>query len=271
MGVWDVSTPTGSDLVSQGDDRIRELKTAIQEALRGGTTDGLEALFPGSAPSTAPVFHYRGLKGTTAARPAAGQFGLYHNETLNTIQRDNGSAWQDVATLIPSGTKMVFYQASAPTGWTAVAVNDKFLRVVTAGGTGGTTGGSGLAPSSTVTLAHSHTVNSHNHGLGSHTHSTPNHQHFFDYVTASTSGDNPINSAALLRSVDSEGDGARYKEDASGTSVTWREYVYPRTTSGGGSTTGAASGNTDNASPGTDSQLLNTGFQYADIIIATKD
>jgi hypothetical protein len=36
---------------------------------------------------------------------------------------------------------MLFYQASAPTGWTAVAINDHALRVVTAGGTGGTTGG----------------------------------------------------------------------------------------------------------------------------------
>jgi hypothetical protein len=42
---------------------------------------------------------------------------------------------------IGTGAKMMFYQASAPTGWTAVAVNDKALRVVTAGGTGGTTGG----------------------------------------------------------------------------------------------------------------------------------
>lgn len=41
-----------------------------------------------------------------------------------------------------SGTKILFYQASAPTGWTAVAVNDRALRVVTAGTTGGTTGGS---------------------------------------------------------------------------------------------------------------------------------
>jgi hypothetical protein len=40
-----------------------------------------------------------------------------------------------------SGTAIVFYQASAPTGWTAVAQNNKALRVVSAGGTGGTAGG----------------------------------------------------------------------------------------------------------------------------------
>lgn len=40
-----------------------------------------------------------------------------------------------------SGTGCVFYQAAAPTGWTAVAQNNKALRVVSAGGTGGTAGG----------------------------------------------------------------------------------------------------------------------------------
>jgi hypothetical protein len=45
-------------------------------------------------------------------------------------------------TIIPSGTAMVFYQASAPTGWTAVSLNDRALRVVSAGGSGGTGGGS---------------------------------------------------------------------------------------------------------------------------------
>jgi len=151
---WDTTTPLGSESILNGDNRIRELKTDIQTALRGNAADGDEAKFPGSDTAN-PVFRYRGLKGTTAARPTAGQYGLYMNETLNTIQRDNGSAWVDVATLIPSGTKMAFYQASPPVGWTAVAVNDKFMRVVTSGGTGGTTGGTVAASTS---LAHTHTT-----------------------------------------------------------------------------------------------------------------
>lgn len=96
MGVWDTSTPAGSDPISQGDDRIRELKSAIQEALRGGATEGDEAVFPGAAPTTAPIFRYRGLKGTTAARPAASAGGLYYNTTTGTFQRSNGSSWDDV-------------------------------------------------------------------------------------------------------------------------------------------------------------------------------
>jgi hypothetical protein len=48
---------------------------------------------------------------------------------------------------IPSGTKMLFYADSAPTGWTifTTSINDKALRVVSGssagGGTGGATGG----------------------------------------------------------------------------------------------------------------------------------
>lgn len=43
---------------------------------------------------------------------------------------------------IPAGSKMVFYQSAAPTGWTRdTSANDRFLRVVSAGSPG-TTGGS---------------------------------------------------------------------------------------------------------------------------------
>ncbi|MBI4397419.1 MAG: hypothetical protein HY548_10005, partial [Elusimicrobia bacterium] len=170
---WDVTSPAGTEAISNGDDRIRELKTDIQTSLRGNAAEGTEAIFPGSDTAN-PVFRYRGLSGTTAARPAAGQYGLYRNTTLNTLQRDNGTTWDDIATLIPSGTKMVFYQASAPTGWTAVAANDKFLRVVTAGGSGGSTGGTVAASTS---LAHSHTVDGHTHDMGNHTHPGPSHTH----------------------------------------------------------------------------------------------
>lgn len=242
MGNWDITTPLGTDFISAGDDQIRNDKTAIQEALRGGAAEGTEAVFPGAAPTTDPIFRYRGLKGTTGARPAFGQYGLYANTTLNTLQRDSGSAWEDVATLIPSGTKMVFYQASAPTGWTAVAVNDKFLRVVTAGGTGGTTGGTVAASTS---LAHTHTVASHTHTESAHTHTISSdgaHTHTLVGGAQITSGSGETWSATTTSN------GAHTHTGATG--------------SGGSGSTGAAT-------PATDSQL--GIFAYADIVIATKD
>lgn len=74
-------------------------------------------------------------------------------------------------TVIPAGTAMVFYQASAPAGWTSVALNDRALRVVSAGGTGGTGGGTNAF--STVmaqTTVGNHTLTttempSHTHGF----------------------------------------------------------------------------------------------------------
>ena len=257
MGNWSISTPAGSDLLSLGDDTIRAGKAAIQEALRAGEVagddiEGVEAIFPGASPSTAPVYRYRGLKDTTANRPTAGQYGLYFDTTRNVLQRDNGSTWDDVATVIPSGTKMVFYQASAPVGWTAVAVNDKFLRVVTSGGTGGSTGGSGLTPSSTITLAHIHTVAAHTHDLANHTHTGPSHTHSVPRDGWGSSGVSQSGRISVTSSTTANNDNT--------------------TGSGGTGATSAPSTNTSgSSSPSVDSQLSDTSFQYADVVVASKD
>lgn len=164
-GVWDTSTPAGSEAISNGDNRLREAKVAIENALLAQGSSGVEAVFPGSAPTTAPIYRPRFLKGTTAARPAASaDQGIYVNETLNTIQRcSTAPAWVDIATLIPSGTVMVFYQANAPTGWTKITTqNDKALRVTS--GSGGSAGGTnafstlGSGSSTDVEGAHTHAV-----------------------------------------------------------------------------------------------------------------
>lgn len=109
MGNFDVNTPVGSDLLSQGDDKIREFKNAMREALRAGEAagddiEGVEAIFPGSSPSTAPVYRYRGLKGTTAERPTAGQYGLYYDTDRKVLQRDNGTSWEDIGQMVLDGS-----------------------------------------------------------------------------------------------------------------------------------------------------------------------
>lgn len=109
-GVWDIATPGASDPISQGDDRIREMKTAWQEAARGGASEGDEAIFPGGSPATAPIFRYRGLKGTLAARPAATYGGLFFDTEHLVLQRSNGSVWDD---LYKNPERMAVHQASA--------------------------------------------------------------------------------------------------------------------------------------------------------------
>lgn len=151
---WDIATPGGSEAANTTDDYFRATKSLIQQALRADTTEGDEAIFPGSDTAN-PVYRYRGLRGSTGSRPTAGQYGLYMDTTRNALQRDNGASWDDVATVIPAGTVMLFYQASAPVGWTQVVTqNDKALRVVsTAGG-----GSGGTHPLSTPpSTSHTHT------------------------------------------------------------------------------------------------------------------
>jgi len=162
MTIWDLTTPTGSEGISNGDNRIRELKDAIQDALRAGTTEGLSAIFPGNAPTTAPVFHYRGLRGATASRPVSGQSGLYFDTTRQSLQRDNSTTWEDIGTNFPAGTIMLFCQASAPTGWTKITTqNDKTLRIIS-GATGGTAGGTlGLSGG----IPHTHILQDHDHDI----------------------------------------------------------------------------------------------------------
>ena len=101
--------------------------------------------------------------------------GLAYDITLNVLKYNTGLAWSNIGGTVPSGTKMVFYQAAAPTGWTLLAsVDDKLIYItkgsVLLGETGGTpcssgswsiSGFSGATASHTLTLAetpaHAHT------------------------------------------------------------------------------------------------------------------
>jgi len=263
---WDTAVPAGSDLISQGDDVIRQFKTDIQTALRGNATDGDEAKFPGSDPAN-PVFRYRGLKGTTGARPAAGQYGLYINTTTNTLQRDNGSAWQDVATLIPQNTIMVFANSSVPTGWTLVtSLDGKIMRIIN--GAGGGTGGSHDV-SSAITLAHTHTVASHTHDLGNHTHSLTNHQHQLDYTLTNLQDDG--SGANTVIANNSDGAAIRTRVEAGG-STDYRVPKIQTASDGGGGASGAPSSNTSgSAAPATDSSLTNVSLAYVNVVLGSKD
>ena len=66
MGVWDKTTPLGSAPLSEGDDRIRELKTAIEEALSHENST-----FPGATPGSTPIFIPGMMTGVTGLRPRA--------------------------------------------------------------------------------------------------------------------------------------------------------------------------------------------------------
>lgn len=95
---WNPAVPAGTDLVSEGDDVIREMKLDIQTALtatEGAPLNQDGGVFPGDDPAN-PLYHYRGLKGSTADRPTPENYGLYFNTDTNTIQRSNGTIWEDI-------------------------------------------------------------------------------------------------------------------------------------------------------------------------------
>ena len=178
----------------------------------------------------------------------------------------------------PSGTVMVFHQASAPTSWTQVtSQNDKALRVVS--GTGGGIGGT-HAFTSPPSTAHTHTGPSHTHSTPSHSHShtlsagahtlstaqMPSHTHVITTKGQSYySGGQP--SARLGNSYDScPYHGPAYSDNTSstGSGGSHSHSLAGSITSGGSGTSGSAAGTTGSAG--------STAFapQYVNVIIATK-
>ena len=98
------------------------------------------------------------------------------------------AAYDAAIQVVPAGSRMLFWQAAAPTNWTKLTTqNNKSLRVVS--GTGGGTGGSltftnAFTNRSVVLPQHNHTASSgtqsanHNHGLSGNTvNASANHSH----------------------------------------------------------------------------------------------
>jgi len=94
---------------------------------------------------------------------------LFVSDTTNGVQTGSSS--------FPSGTNTVFYQASAPSGWTQVVTLNDYLPRIVSGTGGAATSGSGFSSiNASVTTAghtlttaempsHSHTDNGHTHPL----------------------------------------------------------------------------------------------------------
>jgi hypothetical protein len=93
-----------------------------------------------------------------------------------------------VSNAFPSGTRLVFAQAAAPTGWTqdtSDTANNRMMRVVN------TTGG-GVGGSSDPTLMN--VVPSHTHGWSANTNTVDiNHVHYYSGTTGGMNASNPHN------------------------------------------------------------------------------
>lgn len=178
----------------------------------------------------------------------------------------NGSgstAWNEIITTanittvtFNSGTRLMFAQASAPTGWTRIttdSADNRMLRVVSSGAGGGV-GGSASPILNNVVPAHTHsfstgTVSSdHSHGVGD-----PGHTHVRREASGNGSGTTPAMRTLWAGQVDS-GNTEYLKIAGTGISL------------GGISANHFHSGTTDNGSSQT-----NWSPRYIDLILCSKD
>lgn len=132
MADWDTNSPADNDIVSQYPGNERAARGAVQ------TNFGVDHHEVDDADVGK---HEQATFVDAVVDPtfATGETGIWNNAgKLNT--REAGGAVKRVFSG-EAGTKCVFFQAAAPTGWTQdIAINDQVLRVVS--GAGGGSGGS---------------------------------------------------------------------------------------------------------------------------------
>lgn len=148
-GTFTVTLPTPSTVAGGGYIKEYTLRNiGIGTITVGGTIDGV-------ANPTISAGH-----SFTFYTDGASWFEKKARNAVDSVNATNATNYAG----IPSGTKMFFYQASAPTGWTQDTThNDKALRVVS--GAGGGSGGS-LSLSAATTGGHTLTISempAHNH------------------------------------------------------------------------------------------------------------
>lgn len=209
MTTWNATfeaSPADSDEYKYGASKIRELKKAISERLElemnfmTGTQPLLKA-------GVAAVI-YKGTTAQIAALTGMSAGALAWDSTLLALKRYTGAAWEALtgAAVIPSGTKMIFYQAAAPTGWVIDAsLNDRVLRVVSANGAniGGSWSISGLTTADHILTiaeipAHTHTIPQQLTGLGALLQSGPHAGMYANQVTGSRGGGGAHNHGAVV-------------------------------------------------------------------------
>lgn len=226
MADWDTTNPDDGDIVSQYPANERAARAAVV------TNFGVDH----HEVDDADIGKHEVIQLTAEATPtiAAGDVGLWNDSGVLKTRSGTGAVQTAVlggsadALVAPAGTKLVFYQASAPTGWTQdVAVNDQVLKVVS--GTGGGTGGSwtisgvtvdnhtltvsqmpahdhggssgSTAPGTNTTGSHGHTGSANSAGAHTHSYSRP-------FETALSGGGTPAVWRATLTSVNTGSAGA---------------------------------------------------------------
>lgn len=239
-----------------------------------------------------------GLNSIAGLTPAANQMlytsgtNVYAAASLTPYSRtllDDADAATWRATLgitevteIPSGSKMLFQQTSAPTGWTKdVTHNNKALRVVTGtASSGGSVAFTTAFASQAVTGSNAGTVDTGTVGGTTLTDAQmPSHTHTFS-ATTSTNGAHNHAPASGTNFIANGGGGGMNTGTTSNilntSSVTTTNGDHTHTVSGTTSVAGADSSHTHSLTMNSHTHTftgnsINLAVQYVDLIIATKD
>jgi hypothetical protein len=176
--------------------------------------------------------------------------------TAGNVLTSNGTIWTSAAAAaFDAGTRMLFAQTTAPTGWTkdTTNYNNFALRVVTGNAsTGGSVGFTTAFASQTPTISNTLSINSSGLSAGSTTLTTaqmPSHTHNIPRVPSEGVGQ--FGFLAIS-------DGNQLQQIASGSQ------------GGGGSHNHSISGSAT-LSGGITSSAINLAVQYLDVITATKN
>lgn len=212
--------------------------------------------------------------GTGAANAASARTNLGAQETLvsgTNIKTVNGSSLLGAGNIdttggnIPSGTKMLFVQTSAPTGWTKDTThNNKALRVVTgAASSGGSVTFTSAFTSQTVSGTTGSTVAGGTVGDTTLTSSQiPAHTHF---VAVNAIGNSTLGSTTSVAVESNDGGDTQYILNTNGSSSP--SIGLTSSTGGDGSHTHGFTGTGHTHSF---SGSVDLAVQYVDVIICTK-
>jgi|SRR6056297_391200 len=240
----------------------KDLQTQINSKAAGATTISAGAGLTGGGNLTAnrTISH-----ADTSSQASVNNSGkrFIQDVTLDTYGHVTGLVSADAPDpppVVPAGTRMLFQQTAAPTGWTKETThNNKALRVVS--GTAGT-GGSVAFTTAFASKAVSGSV-------GNTTLTTsqiPAHKHSFSGTTSANGGHSHTHwamSGASGRFNDGGGSGDNHGETRTTSSVSNHTHTLS------GSTSNAGSGGAHNHSfSGT---AINMAVQYVDLIIARKN
>jgi len=171
MATWDINTPTDRDPIRFVDEELRNMKDYLEDAL------SREHNFPVTG-----MTHKVGFCSVVQIVDSLSDLdivesGLGYVKNDGKLYSKNNGNYVEVGkrSYIPSGTKAVFVQDSAPSGWSLLSV-DGLVYITNNGSNGGSARSGSWTISGVTAVSHTHTV------------TTPDHKHPTGFLTGSYMG-----------------------------------------------------------------------------------